>query len=52
MARTLFALLLVCLMLHANAQTSSTKKSVINMEKKTIKKEEGEIKEFIKEIMK
>ena len=41
MARTLFALLLVCLMLHANAQTSSEKKSVINMEKKTIKQDAG-----------
>lgn len=41
MARTLFALLLVCLILHANAQTSSEKKSVINMEKKTIKQDAG-----------
>ena len=40
MARTLFAFLMVCLMLHANAQTSKHQ-SITNMEKKTIKQDAG-----------
>lgn len=40
MARTLFAFLMVCLMLHANAQTS-IHQSITNMEKKTIKQDAG-----------